>query len=720
MRQKFVDYPESVHDASQFARAAARSGKDAYFCVHLLTDARRKKECAGQVHAVWADGDGATIPEDFPAPTAVVESSPGRHHYYWRLSSPITAKAAEALNKKLALALGADSSGWDLTQLLRVPGTKNYKYEPPVGVRLNSLDADHAWSEADIVAALPACDRKTEGRGRRTTKQTVAIAPPPVPLEGNDLAIWEHRRVKLPGEKSDRSSQMARLATILRQNGATGEQIVTGLETWDRASGKPKYAGRSDANTRYTELADWATDNVEVRHRSLVRADTHTRGFPLTDMGNAERLAQLYSAELRSVDGQSWTAWDGKRWSKDPATARLVAMKNARALQMEAAAARDDQAPALRAWANRSEGKDRLAAALDVARSLPQLVCRAADFDTRDLELNISTGTLDLVQGIEMPHDPNALHTKLAPVGFNADAACPRFTSFLGETFDSDPDILAYIQRLFGYCLTGKTGEQAFFLLHGRGANGKSTLVRVLLDLLGEYAVQLPPETLLRQQSRSQTNDLARLDGARVAVANELPDGRRLDEALVKQMTGGERISARFLYQEFVEFQPKCKLLISSNYLPEITGTDLGIWRRVHLIPFNRTVPENRRDAHLNEKLRQELPGILNWALAGCLAWQQEGLNPPEIVLAAVEQFREEMDSVGTFIRDTCVEGGKMRTTNGVLWDAFESYCDETGYTLVTKAKFLSELKVRGYKPYRTANTRGFAGISVRGMRRAA
>jgi putative DNA primase/helicase len=509
---------------------------------------------------------------------------------------------------------------------------------------------------------------------------------------------------------------MGRVAGILRKNGASYAHIVAGLESWDRASAEPKYANRSDSAIRYAELAEWAVANVDIRTASLIKAETYSQGYPMTDLGNAERMAELSASDLRCVDGQTWVTWDGRRWSKDGAAALEVAMRNARAIQLEAAATLDDRMRTqLQAWGLRSEGRERLHAVLDLARALPQFFTRSAEFDSQDLELNLDNVTLDLASGTGKPHDPAGFHTKLAPVAFDSRAECPRFLSFLTETFDSDPDLISYVQRLFGYCLTGNTGEQVFFLFHGHGANGKSTLVRVLLDLLGEYGNQLPPETLLKQQSRTQTNDLARLEGVRLAVANELPEGRSLDEALVKQLTGGERMVGRLLYKEFREFEPKCKLIISSNYLPEIVGTDLGIWRRVHLIPFAATVPEARRDAALNAKLRNELPGILNWALDGCLAWQCEGLRPPSVVVSAVERFRHDMDSVGAFIDEMCTLTQRARTPNGALWDAYEEWCEDTGKNSVTKTKFFGELRNRGFEAYRTSHFRGTKGISVDG-----
>ncbi len=712
MKQEFFHFPSQTTDAAQHALRRNRAGEDVYVCVHLLTREERKKEWAGSVHTLWADGDGAQIPEGFPEPTLVVESSPGRHHYYWRLTEAITPARAETLNRKIAEKIGADLSGWDMTQLLRVPGTKNHKYNPPAKVRQLHID-ESAWDSAAIESSLP--DTKAVPKAPKNS-HVVDIGPAPVPLFGKDLLAWEGREPFAPGEKRDRSTRLSRLACTLRKNGASEGQIVEGLRYRDSVPPFEKYAGRPDADDQYEKLASWAVENIEprVRNSLLLVPEGSTTGFELTDLGNAERLASLYESVLRFSSNGEWLVWDGARWRRNPEGARRLAAQSARAIRSEAEAAQGQISEALRKHANRSEAKERIGASLDLAKLLGHIQCQASDLDGRDLELNLLTGTVDLPTGTLKPHDARAMHTRLSPIVFDPTATCRVFDTFLEETFAGDAEMLKYIQRLFGYCLTGSTKEQVFFLLHGGGANGKSTLVNVLMNLLGEYASQLPTETLLKQNSRSQTNDLARLEGVRVAAASEFTAGRSLDEALIKQLTGGERVTVRALYRDFIEFEPKFKILISSNYLPEITGFDQGIWRRVHLIPFAVTVPESSRDGDLGDKLRAELPGILNWALTGASAWHASGLQPPPSVRAAVDNFRQSMDSVGMFFSEMCEAGDKFHSTNQVLWTGYETWCDDTGRVAVSKSKLFAELKRIGFEPMRTSDSRGYKGFRVR------
>ena len=243
--------------------------------------------------------------------------------------------------------------------------------------------------------------------------------------------------------------------------------------------------------------------------------------------------------------------------------------------------------------------------------------------------------------------------------------------SFLARITGDDEELQRFIWKAIGYALTGDSSEQVIFLLCGVGANGKSTFVNVIQELLDEYALQTTTQTLIRKGDRSATNDIARLCGARFVVATEVNEDGKLDEVMVKQMTGGDKISARLLYKEFFEFRPECKIFLITNYTPTIKGSDEGIWRRIILIPFEVMIPEEERDKRLPEKLRAELPGILTWAVEGCLAWQREGLNPPAKVRAATESYRAEMDWLSAFLADCCSLQDSAKTSAADLYAAF-------------------------------------------------
>ena len=244
--------------------------------------------------------------------------------------------------------------------------------------------------------------------------------------------------------------------------------------------------------------------------------------------------------------------------------------------------------------------------------------------------------------------------TKLAPVNFEPDAACPRWLEFLSRIMDGNEQLIDFLQRAVGYALTGETSEQCLFIFYGSGANGKSTFLQTMSYVLGDYSMSTPTETLLVKRRGAIPNDVARLKGARFVIACEADAENRLAESLIKQMTGGDTISARFLHQEWFDFEPTHKVFFGTNHKPVIKGTDYAIWRRIRLVPFEITIPEGERDKNLPEKLKAEADGILAWAVQGCLVWQQQGLGVPEEVKAATDSYREEMDILGEFLKDRC------------------------------------------------------------------
>ena len=273
--------------------------------------------------------------------------------------------------------------------------------------------------------------------------------------------------------------------------------------------------------------------------------------------------------------------------------------------------------------ARKSSSKGGIRAMIDVAKWLPDVTVSVGLFDRDPMLLNCSNGTLDLRNGEIRGHDPPDLITKMVPVAYDPQATCPVWEAFVDRTMESDRSKIEFLQRALGYSLTGITSEQCLFVLHGSGANGKSTLMETIRELLADYAMHTTTSSLLQSKSSPIRNDLARLNGARCVSAVEIGMGRRLDEALVKQLTGGDQVTARYLYNEYFEYKPTFKLFIAANHKPDIRGVDHGIWRRIHLIPFNVTIASDDIDRDLPSKLRAELPGILAWAVRGCRQWQE-------------------------------------------------------------------------------------------------
>lgn len=435
--------------------------------------------------------------------------------------------------------------------------------------------------------------------------------------------------------------------------------------------------------------------------------------FSLSDLGNGQRLAALHGRDLRFCHAwDKWFIWDGCRWAPDE-TGEIDrrAKDTVRSIYGEAATAiskNDREALAAHALRSESEGKRR--AMIASAKSETGIPIRPDDFDRDPWLLNVQNGTLDLRTGELRPHRREDLITKLAPVKYDPEAECPVWWAFLERIFAGNFQLIDFVQRSVGYSLTGSTREQCLFFLYGLGANGKSTLLEVFHTLMGDYATRTPTDTFLTRKNSTIPNDLAGLRGARLVTAVEVEHGRRLAEVIIKETTGGDRITARFLHSEFFTFKPQFKIFLAANHKPVIRGTDYAIWRRIHLIPFNVQIPPAEQDPDLPEKLKAELPGILNWALEGCLLWQDKRLWPPEEVRAATQKYREEMDVLADFLAERCIVGPGEKCKAGELYQAYKDWAEHTGESRPLSLKaFGLLLEERGF----TAK-KGTAGVIYR------
>ncbi|MBK7203344.1 phage/plasmid primase, P4 family [Candidatus Amarolinea dominans] len=444
-----------------------------------------------------------------------------------------------------------------------------------------------------------------------------------------------------------------------------------------------------------------------------------------TDMGNSRRFALRHADRAAYVTGWGWMIWDGKRWESDEtgAAARMArttvkdlwqdaqeaAQEAARAIRdMQAAQDRGDEAALdrakthkaeserrskdLLAWALKSQGSQRLDAMLKLATSEPEIAARVADFDADPWALNVQNGILDLRTGNLRAHDPGARLTKIAGAAYDPGATCPTWLGFLDRVFAHDQTLIDFVQRAAGYSLTADVREQCLFFLYGVGANGKSVFTGALQDVTGSYAMKTRAETLMVKHGDSISEEVAQMPGARFLLAAELEENRRLNESLVKDLTGGDRQRARLLYQRSFEFAPTAKPWLYGNHRPTIRGTDLGIWRRVALIPFGVTIPESERDKNLSGKLRAELPGILAWAVRGCLAWQSAGLGIPDVVRAATADYRHEQDSIGLFLAERCILAPEATVTAGELHGAYLRWAEISHERGISQRAFSQDL----------------------------
>jgi putative DNA primase/helicase len=433
-------------------------------------------------------------------------------------------------------------------------------------------------------------------------------------------------------------------------------------------------------------------------------------GDAMGDILIAEKFLAQHRENVRWCPTRGWLIWDKRRWQWDDREQIVkLAEQTVRGIYREAAATKDkDGRESLIRLAGTYSKAERIRAMLTIAR--PHVAVIQDDLDRGALLLNCRNGTINLRDGSILPHDRDNLITKLVDIDYLGDESrCPRFEQFMIEVFQGRTDLIEYVRRATGYGFSGDQREQCLHFLHGAGANGKTTLVQILLQAAGEYGQTAPAEMLLAQRERTIPTDVARLCGARFVAVSETGEGRALDEAAVKNMTGGDRIPARHMYRDWFEFSPTHHIFLSSNHKPTISGTDLGIWRRINLIPFNRKFEGKEQDAGLADELRQELPGILSWVVRGAVAWFAEGrLRPPEEVTTATAKYRSEQDVLAEFIGDCCKLSPDLEVPAKELYAAYHRWAEEAGEKRPwTSTRFGMRLTERGFKADRPVHRGG-------------
>ena len=442
-----------------------------------------------------------------------------------------------------------------------------------------------------------------------------------------------------------------------------------------------------------------------------------------THLANAYRIQHYFKDRIFYALGAGWILWNGQFWQTDPTNEGSTAIgfvtglsrriaQEAGQLAMLAAEEADkdlrkvklDHADAVLKWASTSEAKMCIASGLALAKHALLI-----DFKTLNSDpwlFNTQNGTLDLRTGTIRPHNPVDRLTFIAPVAFDPTATCPTWENFVSEIFAGDAEMITFIQRAIGWSLTGVVKERALFFLYGNtGKNGKTTMVETIQKLLGTcsetdhgYSRKVGADTFMKSKNMEDNQrKAATLAGPRFICTSEVDEEHRLNEQLIKDITGGDTIEGRRLYQEAFTFKPQFKPWMYGNHRPEIRGTDDAIWSRVRLVPFEVSFA-GREDFDLGDKLAAELPGILNWAIQGCLAWQRQGLRPPAKVEAATQAYREEMDVFGPFISEFCVIHPHAEAWTNRLYATYQAWCIENGRHPENATKFGRYLTAKGFR----------------------
>ena len=601
----------------------------------------------------------------------------------------------EALHTDLA-----DMPAWLLERLRDPP-----PLPPPVPMPIRRPGAPGAAYALEAVAREVAALRAT-GPGGRNHQLNVAAFNLGQLVAGGEL---------------DEGLVVSELATAAAEVGL-GEREISATMTSGLEGGKrqPRTAPERPALVQRNPgpPADWDGDpgptEPPLPARALVAGGEGDPPAPLpgepsearpaerlTDLGNARRLVRSHRHELRYVpQWRTWLAWDGRRWRRD-ATGEVQrrAKEVVGQLHREAWAAGGDRGKEISKWAERSEAEVRLRAMVEVASTEPSIPVEPNQLDADPWLLNVLNGTIDLRTGNIREHRPDDLMTKMAPVTYDPTATYDRWDDFLEQVTDGDESVVTFLRRAAGYTLTGTTVEEKLFFCYGPTASGKSTFLDALGACLGDYGATADFETFVaKEHSGGAKSDVARLAGSRFVRSVEVDEGKRLAEGLVKGLTGGDLITARFLYGNEFEFLPAFKLWLAANDAPRVRHSDEALWRRILRVPFNHSVPEAKRDPTLKRDLRSLSvggPAVLAWAVRGCLEWQAEKLGVPARVVEETAAYRDEQDPLKEFLEDRCIERDGVWCTKDHLYSAYEQWA---GKRPMSRRKLAELLTQRGFQ----------------------
>lgn len=765
-----ADKPPMLHSyvatheelASHFAAAVA-SGGDQYFALARYrphtTDSGHPGRRGGHVKAVksfWLDldcgpgkaksGEGYATQKEalsalkavldtagLPEPTYLVSSGFGLH-IYWCFDHAVSAAdwwpvATRFKAVTEAHGLKADPSRTaDVASVLRPPGTLNHKSAPPRPVQIIHAGAVFDFAEfARLVGGLassPPSDHGLPPNILSAPAGTANYGPPDLDKLRSALSAlnpdcpekgWKFFIAALAREAAkypDFHDQLKALAIAWSKGDLHGRVAV-------------KWPGQEEFEKVWERFIkdDYSKTPVtigSIYHQARESGWVWTGDFSATDIGNANRFVAHLGGSMRFVFGmRTWLYWSSEenRWIFCKQGEEVEAAKECcQRMRVEAAKiADDDKRKKALAHATKASELKQLTAMVKLSTSDPAVRLTADKLDGDPWLLGVRNGVVNLRTGTMQVARPEHFITKQAGTSFDPQALCPQFMATMQTAFGNDASLVEFFQRLAGSWLFGQLRDQVFSFCHGVGANGKSTLLNAIRSVMGDYAITLPPETLMfgRRDAAAASPDLMMLRGVRLACASETEDGQRLAEARIKQLTGGEMVTARDLHCGYVTFPQTAKLVIVGNHKPQISGTDEGIWRRVQLVPFNVTIPVAQRDPKLPEKLADELPGILAWMVEGCLKWQAQGLQPPAAVTAATNAYKAESDILAEWIGECCNVSPTVFASSTNLYSAYHNWARKNGYYPWTRSKWGRLLGTRFRKGNNASGQVTYLGIDL-------
>ena len=655
---------------------------------------------------------------DFPL-TRVHQTARGGTHYFWKHPGFDVRNSAQTI-----LGHGLDIRG-EHGFVVAPPSRSSYgAYE------LNPAhDIEPAPAPEWLLGLLRSHDKDQTGSSIAGSMPTTATGAARKYAEAALAAETERMRNAPEGTRNDTLNQCAfSLGTL------GGAQLLDEEQAWAALREAAQAAGLGEGEIRKTFMSGWrkGLENPRNVQWNVMGGDWPAR--PRTEFGLADRMVDHFGTELRwNPDRRTWMLYkDGVWFTGAPEAGEWFAQEMIRRLLVTEALSFDEdpdmardgtELPSPRAlfeeWVGKQQTRKSVSAAARLATGIPMMRISEASFDQDPYLLCARNGVVNLETGDLIPHAPDLRMTLQCAASYRPEPA-PLWEDFLRRV-QPDPEMRGYLQRVMGYCATALTTEQVFFLWHGQGANGKSVAQNVLAHVLGTYAQTMPVSTLMASTVEDRIpNDVARIKGRRFLVASETKQGKALDEQRLKQMTGGDTIAARYMRAEWFEFRPVGKIQLTTNHLPRMSD-DAATWRRIHLISWPVIIPEAERDGFLQQRLiDQEAAGILWWIVQGALAWREEGLNPPEQVHAAKEEYKAEEDVVGQFVEE-CLD--VVEEKNGVLgrgsaeiWNAYDAWRRREGHPYLGQKALTGRLKKHGHDNNRSNGWSGFPGLQVRTM----
>lgn len=519
----------------------------------------------------------------------------------------------------------------------------------------------------------------------------------------NDLAFWTAR----DPQKMDK---IFRKSNLYR-------------DKWDEERGDYTYGDMTITRAIESCQNEFIPESTDTDFQIFVMEDAvkpakKDKRYSYDDTGNAERLKDLFGENIRfNYTSNTWMYYDGKRWRyDDKGRMKILAdkvvdnMKNEKLFLADGVDQEDMEKYRYRHWKDSRNHNKKVNMMKECEHLLP---VTNETFDN-DFDLfNVQNGFVDLKAGKLNDHERKNYFTKISNVEYTDKADCPKWDEFLNDIFLGNQELVRFIQRAVGYSLSGHTSEQVLFVLYGNGRNGKSVFLDILNEVFGNYSTNIQPQAIMASKNQSDASpEIAKLDGARLVTTTEPNEGERFDEGLLKQLTGGDRVSARKLYENEFEFTPQFKLWMATNHKPYVRGRDEGIWRRFIIIPFDKQIPLHEIDRDLTKKLKRELPAIMRWCVDGFLEWQRIGLSEPAIIKEQRDEYRVEMDSIAAFINECCEINPMQKVKSSELFGAYDRWAKENHQHIMSSTKFGKEL-VQRIKRKKYQGTNHYYGLNL-------